>query len=120
MKTLMPFIALVMLLAGCGEAASPAPAANSAEVFQTSNTIEAKVDGMHCTGCEASMCKALQDLPGVAAVKADYNAGTVTVALEDGAVMEPAALTEAIRKAKPEYTIGEVVKHTPAGGVDAP
>jgi len=112
MKSLLTLIALALLLTACGESAPPAPV-TSAEVFLTSSTLEARVDGMHCSGCEASMCVVLQDLPGVAAVKADHKAGTVTVALAEGAAMEPEALTQAIRTAYPEYTIGEVVKHVP-------
>ena len=57
------------------------------------------------------MCKVLQDLPGVAAVKADHKAGTVTVALAEGSTLEPEQLAQAIRSAKPEYTLGEVVRH---------
>ena len=113
MKSYLTLIALALFLSACGEAPTPPTAANAdVEIFQTSNTLQAEVDGMHCGGCEASMCAALQDLPGVAAVKADHKAKTVTVALEEGSTMEPEQLAEAIRSAKPDYTIGEVVKHS--------
>lgn len=100
--------ASLLTFAGCGEA--PAPAADTAAVFAASNTVEAQVEGMTCGNCEAAVCGAVQDVPGVAAVKADASAGTLTVALEEGADAETvkAAITQAVPD---RFTVGELVVH---------
>ncbi|MEM1354875.1 MAG: heavy-metal-associated domain-containing protein [Planctomycetota bacterium] len=77
-----------LLLCACGESQTQV----DAEVFKTANTVESKVEGMDCGGCESSICFAVQDVPGVAAVKADHDNGTVTIALDADA---DAAATQA-------------------------
>jgi len=41
------------------------------------------VEGMSCTGCESRIERSLKELDGVRHVKADREAGAVTVMLED-------------------------------------
>lgn len=109
MKRYALLLAVCLLtFVGCGEA--PAPAADNAAVFAASNTVEAQVEGMTCGNCEAAVCGAVQDVPGVAAVKADASAGTMTVALDEGA--DAQAVQAAITAAVPErFTVGEIVLH---------
>ncbi|XVH31107.1 heavy-metal-associated domain-containing protein [Haloferacaceae archaeon DSL9] len=37
------------------------------------------VEGMSCSGCEANVVDALEDVPGVEAASADHEVGTATV-----------------------------------------
>jgi len=41
--------------------------------------VKIKVQGMHCTGCEANINDALVELEGVIKVKADFKKGEVKV-----------------------------------------
>lgn len=45
----------------------------------TTETIELKVDGMTCDGCERSVGNALGRVEGVTSVEADHSTGMVTV-----------------------------------------
>jgi copper chaperone len=60
--------------------------------------IEIKVSGMTCGGCERSVQNALTSRKGVAAAKADRNAGLVAVEF-DPAQIQRAALEKAIAEA---------------------
>lgn len=110
----VPMLCIALLFSGCGESAQRPTV--DAEIFKTANTVESKVEGMDCGGCESSICAAVQDVPGVAAVKADRKSGTVTVALADGA---DAGVTRAeVEKviaglSGGKYTIGDVNDSTP-------
>lgn len=59
-----------------------AAGAPAKEVQEMTTTIEMKVKGMTCTGCEERIQGAIGELEGVEAVAADHHAGTVSVALE--------------------------------------
>jgi len=41
-----------------------------------------KVEGMQCTGCEDIICEAINTLPGINEVKADYSKGSVSVSFD--------------------------------------
>ena len=41
-----------------------------------------KVEGMQCTGCEDIICEAVNALPGITEVKADYSKGSVSVSFD--------------------------------------
>jgi copper chaperone len=60
--------------------------------------VEIKVAGMTCGGCERSVQNALTSRKGVAAAKADRNAGMVAVEF-DPALIQRAALEKAIAEA---------------------
>ncbi|MBN2754350.1 MAG: heavy-metal-associated domain-containing protein [Candidatus Goldbacteria bacterium] len=45
--------------------------------------IKLKVQGMHCTGCEANINDALVELEGVIKVKADFKKGEVRVHFDE-------------------------------------
>ena len=61
-------------------------------------TVQIKVSGMTCGGCERSVQNALTSRQGVAAAKADRTAGVVSVEF-DPAVIQRAALEKAIAEA---------------------
>ena len=61
-------------------------------------TIRFPVTGMTCGSCVVHIMKALQSLPGVAAVKVDLRAETVTVRREP-ALVSSAALAAAVADA---------------------
>lgn len=61
-------------------------------------TVQIKVSGMTCGGCERSVQNALTSRQGVASAKADRNAGLVSVVF-DPAVVQRAALEKAITEA---------------------
>jgi len=61
-------------------------------------TLQLKVSGMTCGGCERSVQNALTSHKGVASAKADRSAGTVAVEF-DPAVIQRAALEKAITAA---------------------
>jgi copper chaperone CopZ len=42
-------------------------------------TIEVRVGGMTCDGCERGVARALERLPGVRAVRADHSTGRVSL-----------------------------------------
>jgi Cu+-exporting ATPase len=45
-----------------------------------------RVEGMHCHKCEASIQKALADLPGVREVEVDFASGQASVLFDRGSV----------------------------------
>jgi copper chaperone CopZ len=45
-----------------------------------------KTDGMHCSSCSMLIEMTVQDLPGVASVKADYAKGTTSVEFDPALV----------------------------------
>jgi copper chaperone len=49
-------------------------------------TITLQVGGMTCGGCTASISRALQAKPGVIAVNASLDSGTVEVQVQDNAI----------------------------------
>jgi len=56
------------------------------------------VSGMTCGGCVKSIENALNEQAGVLRVKANLDAGTVSIDFDPGAI-QPAALEQAIEKA---------------------
>jgi copper chaperone len=61
-------------------------------------TIEIKVTGMSCSGCERTLQTALMQARGVTAVKADRRAQSVSVEF-DPAATDRQALQQAVEKA---------------------
>ncbi len=57
------------------------------------------VEDMHCAGCAKRIAARLQQVPGVAEVKADVPASRLTVAPKPQQAPAPKALWEAIEKA---------------------
>lgn len=52
--------------------------------------VSISVGGMTCTGCENRIERTLRDLDGVRHVRADHEAGAVTVLLDESRSDEPA------------------------------
>jgi Cu+-exporting ATPase len=61
--------------------------------------ITATVEGMHCPGCAKKIAAQLNEVPGVASVKADVAASTMTVVPKAGQTPSPRALWKAVEKA---------------------
>ncbi|MCC7257589.1 MAG: heavy-metal-associated domain-containing protein [Gammaproteobacteria bacterium] len=61
-------------------------------------TVQIKVSGMTCGGCERSVQNALTSRQGVASARADRNAGVVSVEF-DPAQIQRAAIEKAIAEA---------------------
>lgn len=60
------------------------------------------VPGIHCDGCAKKLAKTLAEVKGVAAIKTDVEAKTVTVTPKPKTVLSPRELWEAVEKAKKE------------------
>lgn len=85
MKWIATFgMALSLALVGCSESGT-ADAETTATIQAATNTVEAKVTGMDCSGCTGSVCGAVAQIAGVTAATADLETGKVTVALADDA-----------------------------------
>ena len=61
--------------------------------------IHVQVDGLACPFCAYGLEKKLKPLPGVTAVRIDYQAGWVELTLGDGATLEKATIRRAVRAA---------------------
>jgi copper chaperone len=61
------------------------------------------VEGMHCSSCGLLIDDELEDIPGVHSVSTDVKTGRTTVCLEEGAVVQTAALIAAVEQAG-DYT----------------
>ncbi len=61
----------------------------------TQRTLELSVDGMHCTGCENTIVKAVAALPGIAQVEASYEKARAVVHYDDATASE-AGIIDAI------------------------
>jgi copper chaperone CopZ len=48
-------------------------------------TVTLRVGGMTCAGCEQSVSRAVELLPGISEVRADHVGGTVSVRMAEGA-----------------------------------
>lgn len=70
-------------------------------------TVNLGVDGMHCTGCEATIERAVSALPGIQAISASYPDARVSITFDDLQIDEN-AVTAAISAA------GYTVSKTPA------
>lgn len=74
-------------------------------VGEMSDTIQLKVTGMTCSGCEAAVSRAVRQLPGVDAVNASHGAEQVGVTF-DASRVTPAEIAERIA------ALGYEVHHT--------
>ena len=72
MKKLLLFLSVVSIFAACNsgseKSTSQEPESDTARLI----TVVLKVGGMHCTGCEQTICKAVEGLNGVNKVTASY------------------------------------------------
>ena len=68
-------------------------------------SIKLSVSGMTCDHCVAKVEKALQDVDGVGGVVVELDGGTAEVDFDD-AKAGPDALTEAVKAAGYEATVG--------------
>lgn len=68
-------------------------------------TYELTVDGLACPFCAYGVEKALTRVQGVASVKIDINAGTVTVTMLDDATLSEAKAKQIVRDAG--FTLAE-------------
>lgn len=59
------------------------------------NQIKIAVEGMTCGGCEASVARALERLPGVKSAKASHQAGEAVVAYDETQIA-PEAICQTI------------------------
>jgi Cu+-exporting ATPase len=69
--------------------------ARAAESASTTVTVE----GMHCPGCAKKIAARLNEVSGVASVKADVAASTLTVGAKVGQTPSPRSMWEAVEKA---------------------
>jgi len=102
--SLIPFLALFILLAGCQTSGSQrtSPAAYSDEAITTSDSAVLHVRGMSCPKCVTNVDLQVLALPGVQAAHVDMGAGTVKVSFDpDPAAPRPseAALARAVERA---------------------
>jgi copper chaperone CopZ len=85
-------VALAVLVAlVCGQGVPAADPASAVTLIA--------VEGMCCKGCAKKVVGKLTTVPGVAAVRADVKASTVTVTARADAAPSPRALWEAVEKA---------------------
>ena len=97
MKNILPFfLVLVMAFACSGQPGEKQTAVQPAEVSkENSLTLEFQVHGMTCTGCENTVTKSIQALPGIAEVKASWQDSLTTVTF-DKTLTKPEDLKAAI------------------------
>jgi mercuric ion binding protein len=74
------------------------------------------VDGLACPFCAYGLEKKLTPLPGVTAVRIDYQAGWVELTLGDGATLEEATIRRAVRAAG--FTPRAIHRVAPGDGHD--
>jgi len=83
-------IALAAAVASCSRVEDP--------VTYATRSVELRVDGMTCAGCEKTICSSLGSVEGVQSCQADHMAGRVTIVYAPAKTSET-ALAEAIRSA---------------------
>ena len=71
----------------------------AAPALAADTTLHVQVDGLACPFCAYGLEKKLKPLPGVTAVRIDYQAGWVDLTLGDGATLEEATIRRAVRAA---------------------
>ncbi len=70
----------------------------------TQRTLSFPVNGMHCAGCEAVICTAVKELPGIDTVSADHIAKKVQVSFDD-VLTSPSAILACIESKGYNYGI---------------
>ncbi|MHC1706993.1 MAG: copper ion binding protein [Bacteroidales bacterium] len=98
MKKLLLLSLTLLLFAACNQSGKNADAAKSEITAAAVKTVELKVEGMTCTGCENTIQTAVSELPGVSTIKADHLAGKATVAF-DTTKTTVASIADAIKNA---------------------
>ncbi len=73
-------------------------------------TLTFPIDGMHCTGCEAAINSAIQELPGISSVNANYPTKKVQVAFDDSVISASEILTVIERAG---YRYGDAAEESP-------
>ncbi|WP_243217743.1 sulfite exporter TauE/SafE family protein [Methylobacter sp. S3L5C] len=70
----------------------------------TQRTLSFPVSGMHCAGCEAVICSAVKELPGIDTVSADHIAKKVQVSFDD-VLTSPSAILACIESKGYNYGV---------------
>jgi copper chaperone CopZ len=97
MKNIVPILFVLVLAFACsGQPGEKQSTFQPAEVSkENSLTLEFQVHGMTCTGCENTVTKSVQALPGIAEVKASWQDSLTTVTF-DKTLTKPEELKAAI------------------------
>ena len=90
MKRLPIWIVGLLMLVGAGSLAAEEAGSHTAVI---------RVDGLSCPFCAYGLEKHLKRVRGVARVTIDMKGGSATVTLKPDAVVDDAALREAVKKA---------------------
>ena len=85
-------------------------------IFAADTAIHVQVDGLACPFCAYGLEKKLKPLPGVTAVRIDYQAGWVELTLGDGTTLEEATIRRAVRAAG--FTPRAIHRVAPGDGYD--
>jgi copper chaperone len=79
MKNLLILLMVPAMLYACNTISKKDTAANSVADTNQLTTVVIKIDGMTCTGCEQTICKAVEGLSGVSNVTASYKDSIATI-----------------------------------------
>ena len=96
MKNLLGFL-IVILIFSCQPGSKNKPASDKPEGQVQMTEVRIQVGGMHCEMCEASIEKGINELAGIAYVKATLADSTAVVRFDDTKV-ELATIEKAIEK----------------------
>ncbi|MFN8208295.1 MAG: cation transporter [Bacteroidales bacterium] len=97
MKNIIPVLFVMIIAFSCsGKQAEKQTAVEPAQVSkENALTLEFQVNGMTCTGCENTVTKSIQALPGIAEVKASWQDSLTTVTF-DKTLSKPEEIKAAI------------------------
>jgi mercuric ion transport protein len=97
MKNIIPFLFVMLMAFACsGQPGEKQTTGQPADVSkQNSLTLEFQVHGMSCTGCENTINKSIEALPGIAEVKSSWQ-DSLTIVTFDKTLTKPEELKAAI------------------------
>lgn len=99
-------LAILILLASCGNGAKPKSSAAAIE----KSTVEISISGMTCTGCEQKIVSGIKSLKGIESAEASFKDGKAIVVFNPG-VADTLKIKEAVTSAG--YTVNKFVAYSP-------
>jgi copper chaperone CopZ len=83
-------LALIISFMSCQQSKAPKENDNQKTEVKTNKTLTLQVEGMTCTGCEATIENKIKGLQGVSKVKADHKKGLTQIEFDSSKVEKPA------------------------------
>jgi mercuric ion transport protein len=82
MKKILSFTTIMLIMMACNSSKDKHISAEAAIDSSRVTSIILNVEGMTCTGCEQTICKAVGQLPGVTGVTASFTDSSATVSFD--------------------------------------